>query len=297
MLIFSQQKPDILLLEVGLGGRLDSVNIVDSDIALITTIALDHIEWLGPDRESIGFEKAGIFRSNCPAVCGDPDAPQSLIKHAQALNTKLYCNGRDYSYSQTSSDSWLWKGIDVKGHELVLKSLPIPHVPIQNAAAVLQLLQCINLSISIEHIVNGIIKAQLTGRMQLGKISGYPCVLDVAHNPESASYLANYIKIHKHGKVHLVLGMLADKDLTKVCEALLSVVDYWHLVTLHTPRGATASQLKAVLESLGVTDTSMTEYASVESALTNIPNVMDAMSQIVIAGSFYTVSQALNKIQ
>lgn len=296
LLIFAQQRPDVLLLEIGLGGRLDSVNLVDADIALVTTIALDHTEWLGPDRESIGFEKAGIFRPAQVAVCGDPQPPQSLLDHAARLGTRLHCHGQAYQY-QVEPSCWSWGGLDAQGDRFVLADLPRPRLPLQNAAAVLQVLPFIPLAITPAQIAEGLRRAQLTGRMQPARLAGHACILDVAHNPESAQYLAQALAEDTVSETHLLLGMLADKDMRAVCEQLLPVVQRWHLVTLHTPRGATAAQLKQILDSLGVSSESVAEYDSVASALAQLPACLGTASRLVIAGSFFTVSDALQKVE
>ena len=301
LLVFAQQKPDYLLLEVGLGGRLDSVNIVDGDISLVTTIALDHTEWLGPDRESIGFEKAGIFRQKRPAICGDSQAPQSLRNHANVIGSPLYVQGKAFSYAQTDQQVWTWKGLSKQGDPVSLSDLPIPRLPLQNASSVLQVLQLIPAPLSLLQIKQGLQKAQLMGRMQPATLSGFPCILDVAHNPESAAYLANHLAnllvTHPERKNHLVLGMLADKDMAQVCELLLPVIQHWHLVTLHTARGARSSQLKAILDSLGVSPSSVAEYDQVKMALSHLPLLMGPADRVVIAGSFFTVTEALSIVE
>lgn len=297
LLIFAQQQPNIVLLEVGLGGRLDSVNLVDGNVSLITTIALDHTDWLGPDRESIGFEKAGIFRSNSAAVCGDLDPPISLLNHAKSLGTRLLCQGQEYHWTRQEDERWAWSGLTDEGRSLEYKDLPIPRLPLQNAASVLQLLQLMPVHVTLEHMTQGLQNARLTGRMQPAVMSGYPCILDVAHNPESALYLAKSLALEPQYKNHLVLGMLADKDMTQVCEALLPVIHHWHLVTLHNPRGASSTQLKRILDSFGVSSSSVAEYDSVEQALSQLPSCLDSTSRIVIAGSFFTVSDALQLVE
>lgn len=297
LIIFSDAVPDVLLLEIGLGGRLDSVNLVDGDVALITTIALDHTDWLGPDRESIGFEKAGVFRPNGLAVCGDPQPPASLLKHAANLSVDLRSNGIAYQYNLDTDASWTWQGQDLLGNPKVLSSLPRPSLPLQNAAAVVQVLQLMPFIIEKEHLSTGLASARLTGRMQPARLSGFPCILDVAHNPESASYLASELAQPAVLPTHLLLGMLADKDMTSVCEALLPVVNHWHLVTLSTPRGASAAQLKQILNKLGVPSASMAEYDSVDNALAELPSQLTPTSRLVIAGSFFTVTDALKTVE
>ncbi|WP_417580216.1 bifunctional tetrahydrofolate synthase/dihydrofolate synthase [Nitrincola sp.] len=297
LIIFSDAVPDVLLLEIGLGGRLDSVNLVDADVALVTTIALDHTDWLGPDRESIGFEKAGIFRAGGLAVCGDPQPPASLLKHAAKLAVDLRTNGQAYQYSLEANDLWTWQGQDLAGSTQVLSSLPRPSLPIQNAAAVLQVLQLMPFTIEKQSLSAGLVNARLTGRMQPASLAGYPCILDVAHNPEAAVYLATRLSQPAVTPTHLLLGMLADKDMASVCEALLPVVDHWHLVTLSNPRGASAAQLKQLLNKLGVPSSSMAEYDSVDTALAALPSQLTPTSRLVIAGSFFTVTDALKTVE
>lgn len=297
LIIFSDAVPDVLLLEIGLGGRLDSVNLVDADVALVTTIALDHMDWLGPDRESIGFEKAGIFRPNCLAVCGDPQPPASLLKHAATLSVDLRANGLAYHYSFDDDSSWTWQGLDLAGNPITQSLLPRPNLPLQNAAAVLQVLQLMPFSIDQQNLSAGLASARLTGRMQSARLAGYSCILDVAHNPESATYLASALAEQAVSPTHLLLGMLADKDMTSVCEALLPVVDHWHLATLSNPRGASAAQLKQILNKLGVPSASMAEYDSVDKALAELPSQLTPTSRLVIAGSFFTVTDALKTVE
>ncbi len=297
LLIFSEALPDVLLLEVGLGGRLDSVNLVDADISLVTTVALDHTDWLGPDREAIGYEKAGIFRPNCPAVCGDPDAPVSLIQHAEKIGAYLLRNQVDYDYQLTENTTWSWQGRSLNGDKVTKTALPIPKLPLQNAAAILQVLELLPVTVSDQQLAYGLVRAQLTGRMQRAQVAGLPCLLDVAHNPESAAYLANYLAKHLGSKVHLVLGMLIDKDIQQVCQLLAPVVDHWHLVSLSTPRGASSAQLRDVILALGEDVSSITEYDSVKIALSELPDTLESSTHLVIAGSFFTVTDALPLVE
>ena len=292
LLIFSEQEVDVALLEVGLGGRLDAVNIVDADIALVTTIALDHTDWLGDDRESIGFEKAGIFRAEKPALCGDPDAPNSLVNHAESLSAPLHRNGIDYHYVQMDG-SWDWSGVSANGMPLQYRHLPLPALPLPNAALVLQAIQLLPFTIHEDAIRLGFESAGLTGRMQSEKIGALDVILDVAHNPEAAGYLAQSLaRCNDDRPVHLVLGMLGDKDVSAVVEQLKSVVECWYPVSLPVPRGTDAADLTARLKRAGVVHENIYPQDSVALAVEHLKAVGNS-SRIVIAGSFYTVADAL----
>ena len=235
--LFRQHNVDIALLEVGLGGRLDAVNVLDADVALISSIDLDHQQWLGNNRESIGREKAGIFRNKAPAVCSDPNPPQSILDCAEALGTPLSIAGQDYSYT-ADKDSWTWQS-----NETTLNDLPRPmqycDFQLQNAAGVLMVLDKIrhDYPVSEESIRQGLNNFRLSGRMQIipGEIQK---VLDVAHNRESVKALVDNLKlIPCVGKTHILTGMLNDKDHLEVFKLLNEVADSWSLVTLEQERG------------------------------------------------------------
>lgn len=292
LLVFSQAAVDVALLEVGLGGRLDAVNLVDADIAVVTTVALDHTDWLGPDRESIGFEKAGIFRAGKPALCGDPDAPTTLVGHAEHLGAPLYRNGIDYRYRR-EADGWDWSGHNGAGEAVRYHRLPLPGLPLANAALVVQILQLLPWAIDEQALRGGLQNARLTGRMQPASLGQLALTLDVAHNPEAAAYLAAQLQqTAAAGEVHLVLGMLADKDIPAVIEALAPAIRHWYPVSLEVPRGARAEVLVAALERAGVPMQQVHPAASVAAALTHL-QAQPIDGRVVVAGSFYTVAQAL----
>ena len=287
LLIFSDLKPDLVLLEVGLGGRLDAVNIVDADVAVVTTVALDHIDWLGDNREDIGREKAGIFRSSRPAVCGDLNPPLSVSAVANELDAQLFQSGNEFSYTQ-EMDSWSWQGLSSVGEKLFIYNIPLPHLPIQNAATVLQVIQCVGLKVDEEVIRSGIGTATLTGRMQLIEVGNTRYWLDVAHNPEAAELLSQKIE-SMTGVVTLVLGMLADKDCRQVIELLAPKVDCLYFVDLNVPRGQKASALAEFLPS----NTPVKQFSTVADALNLFKNNHNRSGDVIIAGSFFTVSAAL----
>ncbi|MFW1676314.1 bifunctional tetrahydrofolate synthase/dihydrofolate synthase [Pontibacter sp. JAM-7] len=288
LLIFSQEKPDLVLLEVGLGGRLDAVNIVDPDVAVVTTIALDHQDWLGDTREAIGFEKAGIFRSGKPAVCGDPDLPNSVVATAHKLNAPLYRTGYEYGWTDTS-DYCQFNGQDVGGRSWVLSDIPRPMLPEANAATALQVTALLDLPLSNTVRRQGIAEARLTGRMQKLEYRGINFWLDVAHNPEAAELLAQRLS-DKGGTAVIVLAMLKDKDRAAVVAALAPQVQTWHLADLQVPRGGTAAELAALLPSTAEVNL----HGSVTDAIGELLQGEILPQNVIIAGSFYTVAEALS---
>lgn len=287
LLIFSQQRVDVALLEVGLGGRLDAVNMVDADIALVTTVALDHTDWLGPDRESIGREKAGIFRAGRPALCGDPRPPASLIAHAKALGAPLQIQGRGFRY-EAGESSWHWYS-----ETRQVTDLPLPALPLPNAALVLAALQHFRRAVPELAIRDGLAQVRLTGRLQRVTLGRVEALVDVAHNPEAAGYLAHWLSTRPcTGQVHLILGMLADKDIEGVIQKLIPVVDVWHPVTLDVPRGASRERLEGLLQAAGVPAESVQGADSVAAAV-RASQSLSAADRLLLAGSFFTVAQAL----
>ena len=287
--IFADAQLDFVILEVGLGGRLDAVNIIDADIAVITSIALDHIDWLGDSLESIGREKAGIFRAAKPAVIGLAQPPRSIIQHSSELNTPLYIRDQDF-HMDLSAVSWNWAGLDKLGEHIAYLDLPLPKLPVRNAATVLQVLSLIAPDCPIEAIHKGLATADLTGRMQRAQLGDAEMILDVAHNPEAANYLAQQLFAEPANKKRtLVLGMLKDKDREAVIEALKPVVDSWKLVSLQGPRASTAAELKNLLGSNLEADL----YDSTQAALSELEGSLSSDDQVLVCGSFLTVTEAL----
>lgn len=285
LILFKQHHLDVIILEVGLGGRLDATNIVDSDVAVITSIALDHIEWLGNSREEIGKEKAGIFRADKPAIVGEPDSPKSITIMAQQLHTKLnlcYPN-EHYNWGYKVSDQyWDFYSIPHNYH-----GLPLVDVPLANAATALAALTYSTLSISIEQIKKGLQKASLIGRFQI--IAQHPLtIVDVAHNPHAAAYLSKKITQlrtnYPTANIHAVVGMLHDKDIAGTIMNLLPVIDNWYCASLDVPRGATNSEISQYLSESKSFDNIISAW---ESAIKHA----DKNDIIIIFGSFVTVSQ------
>lgn len=291
--IFSRKKPDVILLEVGLGGRLDAVNIVDADVAVVTSIAIDHVDWLGDDREVIGREKSGIFRCKRPAVCGEADPTNTVADVARETGADLYQVGDQFSY-QVEAERWNWQGVCPVGESLQLRDLPMPALPLPNAATGLQALAVLGLSIDPAAIRDGLASATMTGRMQRVELDQGCCWLDVAHNPEAAGLLAQRLAVRGQ-QVHLVLGMLGDKDFASVIEILRPQVSYWYLADLNVPRGQKADVLAEYLVEESAADRCH-RFTSVAEALDAAQMHLNQENCLLVAGSFFTVSDALNHL-
>lgn len=296
------QPVDAVILEVGLGGRLDAVNIVDADCAVITSIDLDHMDYLGPDRESIGREKAGIMRAGRPVVVSDPVPPQSVIDQAAALGADLWLFGRDFNYAG-DRQQWSWSGRGRRYNAMAYPALRGANQLI-NAAGVLAALDAMRprLSVPAQAVRNGLAMVELPGRFQV--VPGQPTlVLDVAHNPHAAAVLAqNLDQMGFFPRTHAVLGAMADKDLAGLVAPLLPLVDVWHLCDLPTPRAATAQTLQAALDAAraarpagsaplpaSVVHCSNDPVLALETALKGA----DPPDRIVVFGSFHTVGGVL----
>ncbi|MGB0282554.1 MAG: bifunctional tetrahydrofolate synthase/dihydrofolate synthase [Neptuniibacter sp.] len=291
LVIFSDEKPDLVLLEVGLGGRLDAVNIIDADVALVTTVALDHTDWLGDNREDIGFEKAGIFRSGKPAICGDLNPPGSIAATAQKLNAQLLQSQKDFNFS-ADEQNWHWQGKTASGEDAEIAEIPLPKLPLPNAATAIQATRFISLAINDEQIKTGIGNARLTGRMQTIRSAGINFCLDVAHNPEAAEHLKQQLAAMP-GQKWLVLGMLADKDCQSVISALEASFEKVYLVTLDNPRGLKATELQSYFSA----NADVITKPTVADALSEIKTLNNLPENVIIAGSFFTVADALSVLE
>ncbi len=298
--IFMHLQADVVLLEVGLGGRLDAVNIIDADIALLTAISLDHTAWLGEDREAIGYEKAGIMRPGRPAVCSDPDLPRSVRAHAHKLDCPLYRLGHDFDF-KIDPQGWCW-------HEKQGQRLDLPHPGLRgshqyrNAAGVLMALTLLQsrLPVAREAVRRGLLEARLPGRFQLvpdqarSEPSSAPVswIYDVAHNPDSVWQLAQMLaQAEQTGRSVALLGMLADKDSAAALKHIYSQITDWHVASLNSPRSEKPEKMKDIIRSLGCSPVAL--HASVADAWTAIERSLKAGDRIVVFGSFYTVSEAM----
>ncbi|MEQ4923088.1 bifunctional tetrahydrofolate synthase/dihydrofolate synthase [Proteus hauseri] len=291
--LFQQAQLDVVILEVGLGGRLDATNIVDADIAAITSIALDHTDWLGADREHIGREKAGIFRAQHYGVVGEPDMPQSIADVANEKHTKLFQRGADWSFS-VDGDSWHWRCADRQ-----FEQLPIPNIPLANAATAMAVVRCllqsndkVSQGITQQSIVDGMSRAQLPGRFQV--ISHQPLVIfDVAHNPHAAGYLTEklaQLPRQSDTTVRIVVGMLGDKDIAGTLACLAKQADKWYVAPLNEFRGAKADVLAQYLDAPAVFD-------SVEQAWQQAMLDAKANDIVVVCGSFHTVAHVMEILE
>lgn len=291
--VFQRQGVEVAILEVGMGGRLDAVNVLEPDVALVTTVDLDHAQWLGDTREAIGFEKAGIYRAKRPAIFGSADIPQSVLGHCQSIDALLLQFGRDFGY-RVEDEGWRWWG---PGRERA--ALPQPALrgrsQLQNAAGVLMALECLSerLPLSQAQIRQGLLEVSLPGRFQIlpGPVTR---ILDVAHNPQAAQELAaNLAAMPCEGRTLAVVGMLADKDMTAVVRALAGEVDCWYLGTLDVPRGASKAQLQQAVSAAGVAAEQVSAHDAIKDAMETARQAAHSGDRLLIFGSFYTVAQAL----
>lgn len=300
--LFAQSSLDVVILEVGLGGRLDAVNIIDADCAVITSIDLDHIGLLGNTRNLIAREKAGIMRKGKIAICSDPAAPSSLVEYASEIGADLWLHGRDFNYSGDQLQ-WAWSGHGRRVNGLAYPALRGAN-QLLNASGVIAALMSLRerLPVGVQAIRNGFALVDLPGRFQV--LPGQPTiVMDVAHNPHAASALAASVdKMGYFPFTHAIFGMMADKDIEGVIRPMLGIVDYWHCVDLDTPRAAKAVDLEKILSRLGVQNTDESGLDSAESAGLAYQKTLELVGQndrILVFGSFFTVSAVMGvrKIQ
>ncbi len=294
--IFADAGPDAVILEVGLGGRLDAVNILDPDVALVSTVDMDHMAWLGDDRERIGREKAGIFRARHPAVCGDTDPPRSLLERARELSAPLFVSGRDFGYRIGEAEwdcwgpGWEWTG------------LPRPSLrgdfQLQNATAALMVLDCLQarLPVGDAAVRRGLQSVSLAGRFQVipGEVT---CILDVAHNAQGVRTLASTLdSFPVDGRTLAVFGMMADKDAMRMAQSMASRVDAWYLAELPVERGMPVGELASALQNAGVIRP-MSRHDGVGAALRKAQAASSPGDRILVFGSFLTVAEALPLLQ
>lgn len=288
--LFQTESVDVVLLEVGLGGRLDATNVVNHDISMITSLAVDHVDWLGDDINVIGFEKAGIFRSGKPAICGQPKAPATVAAHADDIAAEFHQVGIQFDYERCDDRTWRWWS-----GSFDLNDLPLPSLPLPNAATALMALGVSELDISDVNIANGLKNAQLPGRMQ--QISQQPTILlDVAHNPHSAQYLMKELQVRYPQKsFHIVIGMLHDKDIDATVAVLAPKVTAWYPASLSGDRAASASELCAAIRPH--TEQALTEFVNPAEAFETALTQVSAQDVIVVVGSFHTVGEVLSHWQ
>ncbi|MDR1462138.1 MAG: bifunctional tetrahydrofolate synthase/dihydrofolate synthase [Azoarcus sp.] len=304
--IFRAVRPDVIILEAGLGGRLDAVNIIEPDCAIVTGVAMDHMDYLGDTREAIGFEKAGIYRAGRPAICGDPQPPASLVEHAASIGAELWISGRDFGFGgdRQQWDYWCFEAPPAQGTRLKRGGLAYPALrganQLLNASAALTALHSLRtrLPVSMQAIRQGLMSVELPGRFHI--LPGQPTtVLDVAHNPQAAGVLAeNLANMGFYPETWAVFGMLADKDVESVAARLAARIDHWLPCTLPGPRGLSAEALAARLRTAGVADETIENgFDSPAAAFAFALESAKPNDRIVVFGSFLTVASVLAAIR
>ncbi|OOF66174.1 bifunctional tetrahydrofolate synthase/dihydrofolate synthase [Rodentibacter sp. Ppn85] len=306
--LFKQHQLDVVILEVGLGGRLDATNIVDSNLAVITCIDIDHTDFLGNTREAIAFEKAGIFRQNCSVVIGEPNVPNTMLEQADLLGCRVSRRKVDWLFL-ANSENWQWQGRKVR-----LENLPFCQIPLMNAATALAVVEQLPFDIQESTLREALQSVELVGRFQTikgkqreklanlfnQKVDNLPTVIvDVGHNPHAAAYLSEKLtalKTQKQGKLIAVCGMLKDKDAQGVFTHLISIVDEWHCVTLEGYRGQTGEELQLKL-------TEFFPNAKAKSQNSVMNGVGIALKSavkndiILVFGSFHTVAEFWQEVE
>ena len=289
---FRQRNVDIVILEVGLGGRLDAVNAWDADVSIVSSVGIDHTEWLGLDRESIGREKAGVYRAQRCAICGDPEPPRSLMEVAEHLGARLLCVGRDFDFERLP-EGWTWRALD-KQHS----GLPYPAMrgdyQLYNAACVIMALSCLagRFPVKMADIRAGLLNAVLPGRFQT--LPGRPVrVLDVAHNAQAAKALARTLSAQVvPGRTIAVCGMLHDKPIVDVLRILVPLVSSWHIAGLAGARGTSTEDMRTALAAAGVSE-GVGLHEDIEQAYAAALAEASENDRIVVFGSFHTVGAIL----
>ena len=291
MQCFIEHKIDVAILEVGLGGRLDAVNVFDADCTVVASVDIDHTDYLGNTREEIAFEKAGIFRKGRVAICADSDVPQALRKHAQEIGAELWCIGNEFGFT---SHMGQW---DYRSKTGSRSALPPPALrgafQLHNASAALAALDALKdkLPVTMGEVRRGLVEVELAARFQF--VPGRPqLILDVAHNPHAARSLAQNLSHLPPAKTFAVFSMLKDKDIVGVAQSLDAQVDVWLVAGIDAPRGATTGELVQVLQNAGVRG-EVKPCISIANALNEASNRAGENDRIAAFGSFYTVAEVM----
>lgn len=313
--VMSQYELDIALLEIGMGGRLDAVNLLDPDLAVITSIDLDHCAWLGDTREKIAFEKAGIMRSGIPVISGETNPPAAIKNHAQTLSAQLYQRGSEFSAAAMTDGSWCWDGLLANGESVSIQGLPYPNIPFDNAVTAIQTFALLFDSLPLDIITSSLERTSVEGRYQILN-KPFPCILDVAHNPASGRCLAERLSrelrfgcpkpvdnsgheadIKSHKRFHALLSVLDDKDVSGLLKPLQHGFDSWLVTALQTERSVAIEHLTSQLQAIGVN--AYQALPDVKSALEYYADniYQDDNDVLVVFGSFYTVSDALSVLR
>lgn len=283
-IIFKKAELDIWILEVGLGGRFDAVNVIDADATIVASIGIDHVEWLGDTREKIAYEKAGIFRKNQFSVCGDFDPPKTLIDYANAVEATLFCQNQEFGFEKKEI-SWNWWSAGKK-----LENLPLSSLALQNMSSVLMLVELLQnkLPVSVSQIHGALASVSLRGRIQVipGDITK---IFDVSHNPASAEFLAKWmLENPNNNKTRAVFSMLADKDILSTINVLKDLIDEWHIAPLKGPRAASIEMLEECFHKANIKPVS---YATIFNAYEAALKQSEFNDRVVVFGSFHTVSE------
>lgn len=295
LLFFMENRPDALVLEIGLGGRLDAVNTVEPTVSIITSVGLDHTAYLGKTRESVGWEKAHIYRSGKPAVCSDPNPPISLIQYAEKIQSHLLLIGEDFGFHHEQGAK-VW---DFYGSGEEMRGLPLPTMmgehQLSNASGAFEALMCVNdrLPVKREAFEKALLTTKVPGRFS--QVRSTPNIyLDVGHNPHAAVELAKTLDtLPSEGKVKAVFGMLSDKDRSEVCRLLSDKFDFWYAADLSSERGGKAEDLEKYLLSAGVSSQFIRKHPTVAEALSRAIEESSPADKIIVFGSFLTVAAAM----
>lgn len=316
MLIFAQADCDVWVLEVGLGGRLDVVNIIDPDMAVITNIGIDHVDWLGDTREQIGFEKAGILRPDSTLIYGEIDMPQSVQDKIDQFNTTCYQAGRDFAHfeiiaskaglteqstvaNQQDGDSHQWQ----YSNGAVTLQLPKPPLSLSNTTNAISAILASPLTVTQSHIANAMRHVQLAGRFDRRTIANRQWLFDVAHNVEGIDFVLpqllavwqSHLKQHRHAQLHIVFSMLADKPIEAVVSRLTQSalpIAHWHVAAIEHPRAAQLSTLTKIVAD-HVAGEAISSYPTLASAADGVISATTESDFIVVCGSFHTIGEVL----
>ncbi|MBP7157852.1 MAG: bifunctional tetrahydrofolate synthase/dihydrofolate synthase [Thermomonas sp.] len=292
--LFARSKLDLAVLEVGLGGRLDAVNVVDADASIITTVDLDHQDWLGEDIEAIGFEKAGIARPFKPLVLGDDDPPASVLRHAYAIGAQSWRIANDFFAEPLDAETWRWREVGFS-MDLPMPALAAP-VQLRNAACAIAAVRTLRARIDKQTYAEGVANARVAGRLQRFERNGVEVVVDVGHNPQAARALAAWLRAQPRRRTLAVYAALADKDVAGVAQALAGVVDGWHIAGLSDagPRGLGVDDFARQLAGSAAADAA--RHVGVDAALQAAMAQAGPGGRVLVFGSFHTAAAALGHL-
>ena len=292
--LFARSKLDLAVLEVGLGGRLDAVNVVDADASIITTVDLDHQDWLGEDIEAIGFEKAGIARPFKPLVLGDDDPPASVLRHAYAIGAQSWRIANDFFAEPLDAETWRWREVGFS-MDLPMPALAAP-VQLRNAACAIAAVRTLRARIDKQTYAEGVANARVAGRLQRFERNGVEVVVDVGHNPQAARALAAWLRAQPRRRTLAVYAALADKDVAGVAQALAGVVDGWHIAGLSDagPRGLGVDDFARQLAGTAAADAA--RHVGVDAALQAAMAQAGPGGRVLVFGSFHTAAAALGHL-